>query len=356
IPGWAPGDADIQYPVMVKAAGGGGGKGMRRVHAASELPEAIGAAQREAASSFGDERVYLEKYIRAARHVEFQILGDAQGNVIHLYERECSIQRRHQKIVEETPSPYLDAALRERMAAAAVTAARAVNYIGAGTVEFIVDAETRDYYFLEMNTRLQVEHPITEMTTGIDLVQAQLRIANGEPLWLQQPDVVQRGHALECRLYAEDPAHDFLPAAGRVLAMEMPRGPGVRVDTGIEHGDAVSVHYDPLIAKLIVHAKDRPAALRRMAAALRATAVLGVPTNVAFLQDVVAHPTFVDGAYTTAFVEEQLPGWLPTPAEISPAFALVAALAELTRTPARSAHDAGRATPWDRADGFRMGV
>ena len=254
----------LGYPVMIKAAAGGGGVGMRVAGQPEELDEALAAARREARAAFGDERLILERYVPRGHHVEFQVLADGHGNVLHLFERECSVQRRHQKIVEETPSPILDGDLRAHMAAAAVAAARAAGYRNAGTVEFIVDPLTREFYFLEMNTRLQVEHPITEMVVGPDLAQWQIRIAAGERLSFRQEDLAQRGHAIECRLYAEDPANRFLPATGRLLRFVEPRGPGVRVDSGVTSGDEISVYYDPLIAKLIVHAEDRPAAIRKM--------------------------------------------------------------------------------------------
>lgn len=294
---------EIGYPVLIKAAAGGGGKAMRVVRDTGDFAEAVGAARREALNAFGDARVILEKYVANARHIEFQILADRHGKTLHLFERECSIQRRYQKIIEETPSPLLDDALRARMGDAAVAAARAVNYENAGTIEFIVDPETREFYFLEMNTRLQVEHPITEMTMGLDLVQWQLRIAQGEQLPLEQTDLMSRGHALECRVYAEDPANGFLPAAGRVLDLELPHMPGVRADAGIETGDEVTTFYDPLLVKLIAHAETREGAIERMQNALREFVLLGVTTNVPLLQEVLAHPTFRAGEATTGFVE-----------------------------------------------------
>ena len=344
----------IGFPLLVKAAAGGGGKGMRLASNAAELPEALAAARREAAHAFGDDRLILERYIAEARHIEFQILADHHGRVIHLNERECSIQRRHQKIIEEAPSPYLNAARRAEMGAAAVAAARAVDYTNAGTVEFIVDPHTGEAYFLEMNTRLQVEHPITELTTGLDLVAWQIRIAAGEPLTMETPPP-PRGHAIECRLYAEDPASGFLPATGPVLYFAPSRGPGVRVDAGIASGDAVTPHYDPLLAKIIVHAEDRPAAIRRMEKALRETVLLGLESNLEFLQAVLAHPQFHDGKTTTQFIAQHFDSWKPQ--ENPPPQALIAAaLAALAPAPASSVQPAGAPTPWETLNRFRIGL
>ncbi len=352
----------IGYPVLIKAAAGGGGKGMRIAATPGELPEALNAARREAAHAFGDTQLILEKYIAEARHVEFQILADTHGNTIHLFERECSIQRRHQKIIEETPSPLLTPQLRAEMGAAAVAAAQAVSYTNAGTVEFIVDPHTREHYFLEVNTRLQVEHPITELVTGLDLVQWQIRIAAGEPIDLQSTAFNMRsprGHALECRLYAEDPANNFLPATGPVLQFAPPAGPGIRVDNGIATGDEITTHYDPMIAKIIVHAADRPAAIRRMQTALHDTVLLGLTTNLEFLQAVLAHPEFQAGEATTHFIEQNLPDW-QAPVRDLPLEALIAAaLSENQFTagskplPAKDTPDPY--SPWGRADNFRLG-
>lgn len=299
---------EIGYPVLIKAAAGGGGKAMRVVKDAGGIREMGEMARREALHAFGDGRLILEKYVENARHIEFQILADKFGNTIHLFERECSIQRRHQKIIEETPSPLLDDALREKMGSAAVAAARAVNYENAGTIEFIVDPETREFYFLEMNTRLQVEHPITEMTTGLDLVQWQIRVARGEQLSvnsLQSPvSSYPRGHAIECRIYAEDPTNHFYPSTGRVLDLQLPNMPGVRADSGIARGDEITSFYDPLLVKLIAHAETRDAAIAKMQNALREFCLLGVTTNVEFLQAVLEHETFREGQATTQFLEE----------------------------------------------------
>jgi len=304
--------AEIGFPLLVKAAAGGGGKGMRVVWEEADLPEAISAARREASHAFDDQRLILEKFVARAHHVEFQILADAHGHTLHLFERECSVQRRYQKIIEETPSPLLDADLRARMAAAAVAAAQAVGYVNAGTVEFIVDPESREFYFLEMNTRLQVEHPITELVTGLDLAQWQIRIAAGEPLPYRQEELMQQGHALECRIYAEDPAHGFLPSTGELLLARFPQSPGIRVDAGVTTGDVVSHHYDPLLAKIIVHAENRDAAIRRMIYALQQTAIHGVVTNIDFLLAVLQHPDFRAARADTKWVDRELAGWQPS--------------------------------------------
>ncbi|HEX6123300.1 MAG TPA: acetyl-CoA carboxylase biotin carboxylase subunit, partial [Ktedonobacterales bacterium] len=293
----------IGYPIMLKAAAGGGGKGMRAVRAPEDLAEAVAAAQREALAAFGDESVFLEKLIVAPRHVEFQILADQHGTVLHLGERECSIQRRHQKVVEESPCVALTPELRARMGEAAVRAARAAGYVNAGTCEFLLDG-TGNFYFLEMNTRLQVEHPVTEYVTGLDLVHHQLAIAAGEPLALRQEEITPRGHAIEVRLYAEDPANGYLPSIGRVLAFEAPRAPGVRVDAGVAAGDEVTVNYDPMLAKLIVGGESRAQAIQRLCWALDHFAVLGIATNLPLLRGIAAEADFQAGRTTTAFLEE----------------------------------------------------
>lgn len=350
----------IGFPLLVKAAAGGGGKGMRVAQRAEELPEALAAARREALHAFGDQRLILERYIARAHHVEFQVLGDQHGRLLHLFERECSVQRRHQKIIEETPSPLLDAALREQMGEAAVQAARAVGYTNAGTVEFIVDPPTRRFYFLEMNTRLQVEHPITELVAGIDLAQWQIRIAAGERLPYVQQDLRQAGHAIECRLYAEDPANNFLPATGRLLRYIEPRGPGVRVDSGVASGDLISIHYDPLIAKLVVHAQDRSSAIRKMQAALRETVLLGITTNWQFLQDVLGHPDFETGQADTTWIERSFEGWQHPQCELPPQVLVAAALTQFQHTGnwdesavQLAAHDPY--SPWNIGNSFRLG-
>jgi 3-methylcrotonyl-CoA carboxylase alpha subunit len=294
--------ARIGYPVMLKAAAGGGGKGMRVVQSSEDFSESLAAAQREALAAFGDDSVFLEKLVVAPRHIEFQILADTHSNVIHLGERDCSIQRRHQKVVEESPSLALTPELRVAMGDAAVRAARAAGYVNAGTCEFLLDSDGA-FYFLEMNTRLQVEHPVTESVTGLDLVRHQLRIASGEPLGLKQETITSRGHAIEVRLYAEDPANGYLPSTGEVLVFEPPRAPGIRVDTGIMAGSEVSVHYDPMLAKLIVAAEDRPVAIERLRAALDSFAVLGVATNIRLLQAIADDADFSAGNATTAFLD-----------------------------------------------------
>lgn len=293
----------IGYPVLVKAAAGGGGKGMRLVHSAEELESAFNAAAREAQNAFGDARVFLEKYITRPRHIEFQIFGDHHGNVVHLFERECSIQRRHQKIIEETPSPALTPELRTQMGEAAVRAAQAMGYTNAGTVEFIL-AQDGSFYFLEVNTRLQVEHPVTEMTVHQDLVRLQLQVAAGLPLPFKQEDLKQDGHAIECRLYAEDPARNFLPGIGTLDFYRPPTGPSIRLDSGVREGSEVTVHYDPMLAKLIVWGKNRQAALEKMSWALSRFAILGVANNMEFLKAIIDHPQFQLGQVHTHFLEE----------------------------------------------------
>jgi len=293
----------IGFPVLVKASAGGGGKGMKIVRAASELKAAIESAQREAMKAFGDSQLLLERYVEHPRHVEFQIFGDAHGNIVHLFERDCSIQRRHQKVVEESPAPRYSDELRQRMAKAAIAAARGVDYRNAGTVEFIVTPQN-DFYFLEMNTRLQVEHPVTELVVGVDLVRAQIDVANGKPLPWKQEDLAQRGHAIEVRLYAEDPDDRFLPQSGRIAFLREPFGPGVRFDAGVETGSEVGVKFDPMLAKLICYAPTRDAAIDRMDRALRDTIILGTKTNVSWLRRVVTHEAFRAGEVSTAFLEE----------------------------------------------------
>ncbi|WP_374688041.1 acetyl/propionyl/methylcrotonyl-CoA carboxylase subunit alpha, partial [Promineifilum sp.] len=301
----------IGYPIMVKATAGGGGKGMRLVSAPADLPDALAAARREASAAFGSGDLLLERALLRPRHVEIQVFGDSHGRVLHLGERECSVQRRHQKVIEESPSPAVNAALRAEMGAAAVALAAAIGYTGAGTVEFLLD-ETGRFYFLEMNTRLQVEHPVTEFVTGLDLVEWQIRVAEGEALPWTQADLAPAGHAIEARLYAEDPANDFLPVTGEVLAWRPAAGEGVRVDGGIRAGDSVTVHYDPLLAKIIAHGPTRADALRRLDDALHRTILLGLTTNQTYLRAILAHPAFRDaGALSTRFLEEHLPGWQP---------------------------------------------
>ena len=292
---------DIGFPVMLKAAGGGGGKGMRLVASAAELKSGLRAARSEAKSAFGDDRVYVEKAIVRPRHVEVQVLGDTHGHVVHLYERECSIQRRHQKVIEESPSTAIDQKTREEMGRVAVQAAKAVDYVSAGTIEFLVDQDRR-FYFLEMNTRIQVEHPITEAVTGVDLVRAQLEIAAGRPLGFRQEDVVQRGWAIECRIYAEDPENNFLPAPGRIDVLRVPSGIGIRDDSGVYEGFEVSTHYDPILSKLVAWGSNRDEAIGRMLRALREYVIVGPVANVAFHRWALEHPAFRAGDIDTGFI------------------------------------------------------
>ena len=346
----------LGYPVLVKAAGGGGGKGMRAVARPEELADALAAAGREAEAAFGDARVYLEKLIERPRHVEVQVLGDGRGGLLHLGERECSIQRRHQKLVEETPCPIMTARLRADMTEAALAVAGAVGYASAGTVEFLLDGTGR-FYFLEMNTRLQVEHPVTELITGIDLVAAQLRIARGEPVGFSQSDVTFRGHAMEVRVCAENPAAGFLPSAGTVVALSEPAGPGVRVDSGIDAGTSVPLEYDSLLAKIAAWGSDRRAAIDRLHAALRETVVLGPTTNLAFLQDVLAHPAFRAGETHTGFLDEHLAGWRPDEGELfAAAIAAALGLRSSTGGVPTSSGPARAPSPWETLGRWRLGT
>src|SRR5688572_5723712 len=348
---------EIGFPVLVKAAAGGGGKGMRVVNDENDLHEAIDSARREAFNAFGDERLLVEKFIPNAHHIEFQVFGDQHGNLAHLFERECSVQRRHQKIAEETPSLLLTSELREEMGQAAVKAAQAVGYYNAGTVEFIVDPDTLKFYFLEMNTRLQVEHPITELTTGLDLVHWQIRVAAGETFPYSQERLASHGHAIECRVYAEDPANGFLPSTGKLLQFIEPRGPGIRVDSGFSTGDEVTYFYDPLLTKLIVHAENREIAIQRMQAALREFIVHGVITNTNFLQAVLSQPDFAKGQITTRWVENNF-NWSPPP---EPSFeSLVTASLYEIRVPGSKSQVSGLNehdpySPWKNPSGFRLG-
>ncbi len=294
---------EIGFPVLIKAAAGGGGKGMRVIHTGEEFEAGMTASRNEARSAFGDERVYIEKYIDHPRHIEIQILADTHGNVIHLGERECSIQRRHQKVIEESPSAIVDEEMRRRMGEAARNAARACGYINAGTVEFLVDRE-RKFYFLEMNTRLQVEHPVTELVYQIDLVREQIRIAEGKNLNLSQDQIVRHGHAIECRLSAEDVRNSFLPSVGRLQRFRPPVGTLVRLDTGVEEGDEITLHYDPMFGKLIVLGKDRKDAIEKMRYALRDFRIAGVETTIPFCRFVMEHPAFISGEFDTHFIED----------------------------------------------------
>ncbi len=344
--------ARIGWPVMIKPSRGGGGKGMRVVTQAADFAAALASSRREARAAFGDDVMVLERFVSRPRHIEVQVMADAHGTTLHLLERECSIQRRHQKVLEETPSPALDAARRAELCAAGVAAARAAGYVNAGTVEFLLDPEGR-FYFLEMNTRLQVEHPVTEAVTGLDLVRMQIEIAAGQPLRLGQQDVSARGHALECRLYAEDPDHDDRPSPGRVVVLAAPDGPGVRFDAGIAAGSEVTVHYDPMLAKVVTFGADRAESIARMRAALARTAVLGVTTNLARLQAILAHPAFLSGALHTGFLDEHLKDG--GRAEPPPAAALQAAVAALRRArPAAGPAAQARPDPWSSLGGWRL--
>ncbi len=293
---------DIGLPIMIKASAGGGGKGMRLIQNESEVVSAVRAARSEALSSFGDDSVYIEKYITSPHHIEFQILADQHGNVVHLFERECSVQRRHQKMIEETPSPLMTPELRDQMGKSAVKAARAVDYIGAGTIEFLVDNDL-NYYFLEMNTRLQVEHPITERVTGIDLVKQQIRVAEGDVLGFKQADLSQKGHSIECRIYAEDPDNNFMPSAGKIYKISEPLGLGVRTDGYVYEGYEIPIHYDPMISKLIVWGKTRDEAIRRMRRALYEYKITGVKTSIKILERTMNNENFISGNYDTHFIE-----------------------------------------------------
>jgi len=345
--------ARVGFPVIIKPSAGGGGKGMRVVHDSKAFGDALAAARREAKSAFADEHVLIERYLQRPRHIEMQVFGDTHGNVIHLFERDCSVQRRHQKVIEEAPAPRFDK--RAEMGAAAVAAAKAIRYTGAGTVEFIAEQDGR-FYFMEMNTRLQVEHPVTEMITGLDLVEWQLRVASGERLPLAQEAVQAKGHAIEARIYAEDPERDFLPATGKLRHLAFAHG--ARVDTGVREGDEIGAWYDPLIAKLVVHGPDRASALARLTAALGDTRIVGVTTNVEFLRRICESRAFADAEIDTGFIEQHRTELFaargPVPAEVLAA----AALAELAHEEASSRERAARSgdphSPWLRADGWRL--
>lgn len=371
VPGFQSADADdaefvrqankIGYPVMVKAAGGGGGKGIRIVRSESDVLPALESARREAQKAFNDPRVFLERYIERGRHIEVQVLADSFGNTVHLFERECSAQRRHQKVIEESPSPLLNDEQRAAIGKAGVDAARAVGYVNAGTVEFIA-TPAGEFFFLEMNTRLQVEHPVTELVTGLDLVQLQLRVASGEALPFTQSDLSQRGHAVECRVYAEDPASGFLPATGAILRFVPPDGGGVRVDSGIQTGDHVTIHYDPMIAKVITYGATRSDALTRMRDALSRTVVQGVTTNIPFLLTLLSHPTTIAGELDTTFIDSHLSELIPPAPALDDAALIALALSELaTQSPVVGTAIGGAVlpesdpyNPWARPDGFRL--
>src|SRR5712691_9568338 len=323
--------SEIGYPVMIKAAAGGGGKGMRIAHSDAELREGFSGAQHEARSSFGDDRVFLEKYIEEPRHIEIQLLGDAHGNIVHLGERECSIQRRHQKVIEEAPSPFIDAQTRAAMGAQAVALARAVGYRSAGTVEFIVDRQ-RNFYFLEMNTLLQVEHPVTEKVTGTDLVELMIRIAAGEKLPFDQKAVRHTGWAIEARVYAEDPTRNFLPSIGRLIRYRTPEGDRLRLDSGVAEGSEITLYYDPMIAKLITYGADRAVAIDRLRQALDGFYIAGVRHNIAFLAAVAARERFREGRLSTDFIAESFPGGFAPPAGFVPADRVILIAAALAET------------------------
>ena len=346
------------FPVLVKAAAGGGGRGMRLVSEPAELSQALESASREARAAFGDSRVFLEQRIHNARHVEIQVLADAHGRVAHLLERECSIQRRNQKLIEETPSPAVSPELRTRMGEAATALARAAGYVNAGTVEFLLDPDTGAFYFLEVNTRLQVEHPITEAILGMDMVSWQVRIAVGEPLDFHQEDIRPSGHAIECRIYAEDPYNGFLPSTGRLLRWRPPSGPGLRLDSGVDEGYDVPIHYDALLAKLIAWGPDREASLSRMEGALRRFPVLGVTTNIPFLRRVITHPGFQSGAYGTAFLDDPSLLQPPPPEGKDEAAGALAAWIAASRPSATPSLERSRpgdeASPWRQAGPRRL--
>ncbi len=338
--------SDAPYPLLVKAAAGGGGRGMRVARSAGELDDALAAARREARGAFGDDRVFIERFLGRARHLEIQLIADAHGDVVHLGERECSLQRRHQKVIEESPSPVVDAELRARLGSEAVALARAAGYAGAGTVEFIADFDDpAEHYFLEVNARLQVEHPVTELVCGVDLVELQLRVAAGQPLPFTQADITLRGHAIEARITAEDPSRDFLPTAGRILAYDRP-GPDVaRVDDAIETGTVVGTSYDSLLAKVIVHGDDRPAALRRLARGLAQTTILGVTTTTGYLRGLVGDPAVLAGELDTGLIERR---GVPEPPIGDAGVAYAAAMLLV-------ADRAGDDDPFARVDGWRLG-
>jgi acetyl/propionyl-CoA carboxylase alpha subunit len=364
VPGETPADqtdaalvaaaTSVGAPLLVKPAAGGGGIGMKVVRDLADLPAVLAQARREARAAFGDDTLYVERLVERPRHVEVQIFGDRHGALVHLFERECSAQRRHQKIIEETPCPALTPTLRARMGAAAVTAAAAAGYQNAGTVEFLLEGEGDQarFYFLEINTRLQVEHPITECVVGIDLVQAQFAVANGAPLPWRQEDLTQRGHAIECRVYAEDPARGFLPQAGPLLRYREPTGPGIRVDAGVAEGRDVSVYYDPLLAKLIVWGATRPEAIARTREALARFEILGVTTNLAFLAALVADEAFLAGRLDTGFIDREL-ARLASPRTVPPEVIAAAAWHAATAGPGARSSGLAPASQFDPFDTIR---
>ncbi|MBW2316975.1 MAG: acetyl-CoA carboxylase biotin carboxylase subunit [Deltaproteobacteria bacterium] len=342
----------IGFPLMLKAAAGGGGKGLRLVREASELGAATTRAAGEARSAFGDDRLYLEKAIERPRHIEIQVLADSHGNAVHLFERECSIQRRHQKVIEESPSPFVTPELREQMGRLALRLVAETGYVNAGTLEFLVDRELRPY-FLEMNTRLQVEHPVTEMVTGIDIVKQQIQIAAGEPLSFRQDEIAQRGHAIECRVYAEDPTRGFLPSPGRITDLRVPGGPGIRDDGGVYPGWTVPVEYDPLLSKLVAHAPTREGAIARLARAVAEYRVVGIRTTLPFFAWVLEQPAFLAGDIDTGFIDEHLPASFGDPPADREQVAAIAAARGVYRTrrarQARGSDQQGATSAWWRS-------
>ncbi len=358
-PGFLKAEAEkMGYPLLIKASAGGGGKGMRVVESADEFDQALVSTCRESKAAFGDEKMLLERYLTSPRHVELQVFADSQGNAIHLFERDCSIQRRHQKVLEEAPAPGMTEALREQMGTAAVNAAKAIGYIGAGTVEFLLDSDG-SFFFMEMNTRLQVEHPVTEMISGQDLVEWQLRVASGEPLPLSQADLQINGHAIEVRVYAEIPERDFLPATGTLTYLKTPEETAhVRVDTGVTQGDEVSVHYDPMIAKLIVWDQDRTSALRRLRSALVDYRIAGVGTNLEFLSSLCALPALANAELDTGFIDKRMEQLFPAEESLPRDVIALAVLSELLREQtdvlSQQQQSADPFSPWGLGDGWRM--
>ena len=336
---------EVGYPVIVKASMGGGGKGMRVVRDEKELENAVLTCRRESKSAFGDESVYLEKYIENPRHIEFQVLADKFGNIVHLFERECSIQRRHQKIIEETPSQALTSEIRSKMSTAAKKVMEASGYTNAGTVEFLFD-KNKNFYFMEVNARIQVEHPVTELTTGVDLVKQQLLVAGGEKLTLKQEDIRQNGHAIEARIYAEDPTNNFLPSPGKILFLKEPQGPGVRVDSGIYSGWNVPTYYDPILSKLIVWGETREASRRRLVQALKSYVILGIRPAIGFLIDILEHPKFISGETSTDFIPENFAQWKPKETNITEVLIAGAIMSPKTQRTQQTGRTQSTLTPW----------
>ena len=352
------GASAVGYPVIIKASLGGGGKGMRVVRREAELKDAVAAGMREAKSAFGDASVYLEKYIEEPRHIEFQILADQHGSVVHLFERECSIQRRHQKIIEETPSPVMDEVLRQKMGATAVKVAQAVGYTNAGTVEFLLD-RTRNFYFLEVNARIQVEHPITEMVTGVDLVRQQIQIAAGERLSIKQGDLKQRGHAIECRIYAEDSANNFMPSPGTIHFVKEPSGPGIRCDSALYPGIEISPYYDPILSKLIGWAENRDLGRQRLIAALDEYVIIGIKSTIGFLRGLLMDPEYAAGRLSTSFVDQHFERARPGAAAALPVEVVAAAAIVLQAGPAAKRPASGPAVtpnPWQTIGPWEIGL